>query len=125
MQQLKELLKKARVDIQAFSTQVPPSKNWYSSAMNMSNYIKLVISFMLEGLANGSRHAGVVFAELVKQSLEGEPVTLNGSFVNVFDQSLIEEETLEYFDALEVNLENSFFASETIVKAQCGRFIER
>ena len=80
---------------------------------------------MLEGVANGSKHSGVVSAELVKQSLEGEPVTLNGSFVNVFDQSLIEEETLEYFDALEVNLENSFFASETIVKAQCGRFIER
>ena len=120
----KELLKKARAEIEAFSTQEPPSRNWYSSAINMANYVRSVISFMIEGLANGSRHPGVVFAELVKQSMESEPVTLNGSFVSVFGQSLIEEATLEYFDALEENLDNSFVASETIVKAALRANIE-
>ena len=49
---------------------------------------------------------------------------LNGSFVSVFDQLLIEEMTLEYFDALEEHLDNSFVASETILKAALRAHIE-
>ena len=91
MQQLREMLKKARAEIEAISTQEPPSRNWYSSAMSMSNYVQSVVNFMLKGFSNGSRHPGVVYNELIKQSLKSERVTLNGEFVNVFDQPLIEE----------------------------------
>ena len=41
---------------------------------------------MMEGLLNRRRTPGEIYDELVKQSLEGEPVTLNGEFVNIFDQ---------------------------------------
>ena len=37
MQQLRELLKKARAEIETFSIQDPPSRNWYASVMSMSD----------------------------------------------------------------------------------------
>ena len=58
VRQLQELMKKARAEIETFSTQEPPSRNWYSSARNMADYVQSVVNFMVDGLSSGNRHPG-------------------------------------------------------------------